>query len=165
MGKSRVFRIGAVVAVLVFTVTIAAVSLTSASPNDWFFRNHVRHVTIPKEDRFVPFELTIHQGDTVTWINNDTDDHTVVSDSMFDSAGHKGVDMVIKGTLSNHGMPGTFSLRFTHAGSFVYYCRFHAALDSAHQPVAPGPKGGLQDAKGNFGTPMSGVIVVLDDVP
>jgi hypothetical protein len=27
--------------------------------------------------------------------------------------------------------------------------------------VAPGPDGGIQDSKGNFGTPMSGVVTVL----
>jgi hypothetical protein len=34
-------------------------------------------------------------------------------------------------------------------------------LDAAYQLVAPGPEGGIQDAKGNFGTPMMGVITVL----
>jgi plastocyanin len=34
---------------------------------------------MPEEDRFTPFALTIHAGDTVQWVNNDTDDHTVVS--------------------------------------------------------------------------------------
>jgi hypothetical protein len=43
----------------------------------------------------------------------------------------------------------------------VYYCRFHAQLDAFNQPIAPGPDGGVQDANGNFGTPMSGVITVL----
>ena len=52
-------------------------------------------------------------------------------------------------------------LRFRHPGTFVYYCRLHAKLDEFNQPVAPGPDGGIQDASGNFGTPMSGVITVL----
>ena len=38
--------------------------------------------------------------------------------------------------------------------------RFHAHLDAYHQPVAPGPEGGIQDSNGNFGTPMMGVVTV-----
>ena len=123
--------------------------------------SHERHegtthtVTIPDEDRFAPFALTIHVGDRVRWVNNDTDDHTVVSDDAFDTAGHQGTDHVIPAN------GGTFMLRFNHPGAFVYYCRFHAHMDGFNQPVAPGPDGGIQDGNGNYGTPMSGVITVL----
>lgn len=114
----------------------------------------VRQVTIPPEDRFTPFALTIRAGDSVRWVNNDTDDHTVVSDDAFVTTGKRGTDSLIS--------PGAkFVLRFNRPGTFVYYCRFHAHLDSFNQPVAPGPDGGIQDANGNFGTPMSGVITVL----
>jgi plastocyanin len=111
-------------------------------------------VTIPGEDRFAPFALTIHTGDSVKWVNNDSDDHTVVSDDPFDTAGHQGTNRLVPAGE-------TFMLHFSHPGTFVYYCRFHAHLDSFNQPVAPGPDGGIQDAGGNFGTPMSGVITVL----
>src|SRR4051812_39431358 len=77
------------------------------------------------------------------------------------SAGHTDTNHLLPGTTNNSGRPGSFSLRFTHAGTFVYYCRFHAHLDGAKQPVAPGPDGGIQDSNGNFGTPMMGVITVL----
>jgi plastocyanin len=115
----------------------------------------VHRVNVPHSDRFNPFAVTIHAGDKVKWVNHDTDDHTVVSDKPFDSAGHKGVNK----RLTGNG--GTFSLRFMHAGTFVYYCRFHARLDAKNQPVAPGPDGGIQSSNGNFGTPMSGVVTVL----
>jgi plastocyanin len=112
-------------------------------------------VTIPEADRFIPFALTVRVGDTVRWVNNDADDHTVVSDSAFDTSGHKGTDRL----LSADG--GTTTLHFERPGTFVYYCRFHARLDAFNQPVAPGPDGGVEDAHGNFGTPMSGVITIL----
>jgi plastocyanin len=143
----RTFRIG--ILVLVAGLLVAASPLSAES------RAHVRMVTVPSEDRFTPYALTISTGDTVQWVNHDSDDHTVVSDNAFTTAGHKD---------TNHLLPangGTFSLRFTHPGTFVYYCRFHAHLDSFHQPVAPGPEGGIQDSNGNFGTPMTGVITVL----
>jgi plastocyanin len=122
-------------------------------------RNHV--VTIPEEDRFTPFALTIHVGDSVTWRNEDTDDHTVVTDNAFTTTDNRGVNHLIPGTEANHGRPGIFTLTFRRAGAFVYYCRFHARLDQFDQPVAPGPEGGIQDPNGNFGTPMNGLITVL----
>jgi plastocyanin len=116
---------------------------------------------VPKDDRFTPYAITIHAGDTVRWVNQDTDDHTVVTDDAFTTAGHLGVDHLLPGTDTTKGPPGVFTLRFDRPGTFVYYCRFHAHLDGSHQPVAPGPRGGIQDAQGNFGTPMTGVVTVL----
>jgi plastocyanin len=114
----------------------------------------VHKVVVPEADRFTPFALKIRAGDSVRWVNNDADDHTVVSDDAFNTAGHQGTDRLLASGRA-------IVLRFKHPGTFVYYCRFHAHLDSVNQPVAPGPDGGIQDANGNFGTPMSGVVTVL----
>ncbi len=123
--------------------------------------SHTQTITVPEEDRFTPFALTIHSGDSVEWVNKDTDDHTVVSDDAFNTTGPKGLNQMLPGTVAGGGNHGTFHLRFTHPGTFVYFCRFHSHLDGSNQPVAPGPDGGIQDANGNFGTPMMGVITVL----
>jgi plastocyanin len=118
-------------------------------------------VIVPEEDRFTPFAQTIHVGDSVKWINMDTDDHTVVSDDFLNTTGRFGLNVLIKGTDNNGGKPGVFTFRFSTPGTFVYYCRFHSHLDAHHQPVAPGPDGGIQADDGNYGTPMMGVITVL----
>jgi plastocyanin len=117
----------------------------------------VRQIIVPLEDRFIPFAITIRVGQTVEWVNNDADDHTIVSDDAFNTAGHRGVDVI----LPANG--GTFRLKFRHPGVFPFYCRFHATLDAQNQPKAPGPDGGIQDPNGNFGTPMSGVVTVLEN--
>ncbi len=138
-------------------------------------------IAVPEEDRFLPFALVIHTGDTVEWVNNDSDDHTVVSDDALNTTGPKGVNVVIPGTGEGSRPRGEpFHIRFDHRGVFVYYCRFHAHLDEQNQPAAPGTDGGIQgvttlcDPSGaetcNFGTPMMGVITVLpkrhgDDQP
>jgi plastocyanin len=140
-------------AALPVAVVLIAIGAIGAGANGG--HGTVHQVTVPESDRFVPFALTINVGDKVRWVNNDEDDHTVVSDPPFDTAGHQHVDHVFGAD------GGTFALRFRHPGTFVYYCRFHAQLDAFHQPVAPGPDGGIEDANGNFGTPMSGVITVL----
>ena len=134
--------------------------LLSAAPCLAAGRVH-RMVVVPGEDRFTPFMLTIPAGDSVEWVNEDTDDHTVVSNDALNTAGHQGLNVLLPGTDSNGGQPGTLTLRFSHSGTFAYYCRFHSHLDEDDQPVAPGPDGGIQDASGNFGTPMMGAVTVL----
>src|SRR5437868_7788989 len=117
----------------------------------------VRQIIVPPEDRFVPFAITVRVGQPVQWVNNDADDHTVVSNDLFNTAGHRGTNVLL------HANGGTFTLRFRHPGVFPFYCRFHAVLDRFHQPKAPGPDGGIQDQNGNFGTPMNGVITVVSE--
>jgi plastocyanin len=148
---------------IIFAVAVAAPGGASSRRHDDRDHRHDHNhtIVIPEADKFVPFHLTVRAGDTVTWVNNDTDDHTVVSDDAFNDAGHTGLNQLVPGTVANGGKPGMFTLRLDHAGTFVYYCRFHAQLDADNQPVAPGPDGGIQDTNGNFGTPMSGVITVV----
>jgi len=150
-------RFAAVTALLALFSILGFIAWVGAAQDS----RHHRMVVVPQEDRFQPLAITIRAGDTVDWVNMDTDDHTVVSDDAFNTADHHGVDVLLTGTDANAGQPGRFSLQFTQPGTFVYYCRFHAHLDHVHQPIAPGPRGGIQDASGNFGTPMMGVITVL----
>ena len=138
-----------VVCLLVLGMSSRGVAGNSGAP--------VRQIIVPDSDRFTPFAITIRVGQKVQWINNDTDDHTVVSDDAFNTAGHRGTNVL----LPANG--GTFTLTFKHPGTFPFYCRFHAMLDADNQPIAPGPEGGIQNPGGNFGTPMSGVITVLGD--
>jgi plastocyanin len=138
-----------------------ALAVTVLTTTPCFAKQVHQMVIVPEEDRFSPFALTIRAGDSVQWVNRDTDDHTVVSDDAFNTAGNLNVNRLLPGTESNGGVPGTLTLHFSHPGTFVYYCRFHAHLDGAQQPIAPGPEGGIQDMDGNFGTPMMGIITVL----
>ncbi len=156
-GKART---ALAVATLLLAAGWFSLAASSLAPKPLGPKTH-HQVIVPGEDRFTPFSLTIRVGDSVQWINNDTDDHTVVSNDFFNTTGDKNVDVVIPGTDSNGGVPGTLTLKFTKPGVFNYYCRIHSMLDEQHQPIAPGPGGGIQDpATGNFGTPMMGVITV-----
>src|SRR5712672_3272118 len=140
------------------SLLICFVPLLAFSQNaDTDSRPAARQIIVPDEDRFIPFAITVRVGQPVVWINNDTDDHTVVSDDAFNTAGHRGVNV----TLKANG--GKFVLVFKHPGVFPFYCRFHSMLDADNQPKAPGPDGGIQDSNGNYGTPMNGVITVLGD--
>jgi plastocyanin len=64
---------------------------------------------------FSPASLTVKVGTTVTWINQDDDAHTVDStQGKFKS-----------GTLNKGGQ---FEFRFTEAGEYPFFCRFHPKM-------------------------------------
>src|SRR5437762_14055388 len=77
----------------------------------------VHKVIVPEEDRFYKFAITIHRGESVKWVNKDSDDHTVVSVDFFNTAGHNGTDHLLPGTVSNGGKPGKFTLTFNQTGT------------------------------------------------
>jgi plastocyanin len=61
---------------------------------------------------FGPATLTIHAGATVTWVNHDSDLHTVTStQGLFASPGLDSGD--------------NFSYRFTAPGTYPYFCALH----------------------------------------
>jgi plastocyanin len=64
---------------------------------------------------FVPGDLAVQAGTTVTWMNTDRDSHTTTSDAAAWNSG----------TLS----PGRqFSFTFQTAGTFPYHCSFHPGM-------------------------------------
>ncbi|EOD17398.1 hypothetical protein EMIHUDRAFT_65950 [Emiliania huxleyi CCMP1516] len=74
---------------------------------------------------FVPYEITINKGDTVTWVNNKGGPHNVKFD---EEAIPNGVDvesisMDDGEELGDEG--ATFSKKFDTAGTYRYYCEPH----------------------------------------
>ena len=68
---------------------------------------------------FIPADVTISVGDTVTWSNDDTAAHTVTS-------GTPGSDSVGVDFDSSLFMAGTiFEHTFDEAGEFDYFCMVH----------------------------------------
>jgi plastocyanin len=63
--------------------------------------------------RFVPTELTVTQGETVTWQNDDPYDHWVVSTQP---------DVLDSGQLSQ---AQTYAKAFSQVGTYEYYCKIH----------------------------------------
>src|SRR5262245_54809838 len=106
---------GAALTLMVFCALMLGVAsyTWAADPSN---ESRVHHVIIPEEDRFTPYGLTIHTGESIQWVNEDTDDHTVVSDDKFTTAGHKGTDHTLPGTENNQGRPSTFTLQFSKPG-------------------------------------------------
>jgi plastocyanin len=73
---------------------------------------------------FVPFELNVQPGTTVTWMNSDRDSHTTTSD--------------VPGWNSWTISPGRqFSFTFQGAGTFPYHCSFHPGMTGRVVVAAP----------------------------
>ena len=75
------------------------------------------HVDLPPSYKFEPAAITVPDGTTVTWTNNDSAQHTVTQDP----AG--------SGFASGALTPGsTFENTFDTAGTFEYFCEIHPSM-------------------------------------
>ncbi|MBH1935174.1 cupredoxin domain-containing protein [Streptomyces sp. AV19] len=71
----------------------------------------VHRVSIVNFD-FIPAQLTVAVGDTVTWTNTVSTLHTVTADDNSFNSG-------------NLAQGATFSLALTRSGTVTYHCSFH----------------------------------------
>ena len=72
------------------------------------------------DGRFVPAELTVTEGETVTWVNLDGRDHRVVS-----------VPTTWEANVLDSGVIGkdaAYSHTFRRPGTYPYYCEIHNYL-------------------------------------
>lgn len=96
-------------ALAIFLVmSVILVMIPSASAEDY-------DISITDDKDFLPEDLTINIGDTVTWTNDDDGAHTVTADDgQFDSG--------------NMGEGATWSYTFTEAGTYEYKCKYHSSM-------------------------------------
>jgi len=71
---------------------------------------------------FLPYEVSINVGDTVTWLNDDTAAHTVTSGTAVD-----GPSDVFDSSLVLAG--SSFSFTFEEAGTYEYFCMVHPWME------------------------------------
>jgi plastocyanin len=103
---------------------------------------------------FSPEALTVTVGDTVTWTNSDSADHTATADDgSFDS-----------GSLANGE---SFSHTFSAAGTFPYSCTLHSGMTGTitvqAAAAAPGPSQGTSPdtaLSATTGSPAAPVALV-----
>jgi plastocyanin len=83
---------------------------------------------------FFPAKRTIKAGTTITWINNDEAEHTVVTTGAFASE-------PLKTRLVKAG--DHFSVTYVSPGSFPYFCSIHPAINGPIivDPAEPGQRG------------------------
>jgi|WetSurMetagenome_2_1015567.scaffolds.fasta_scaffold457479_2 plastocyanin len=66
---------------------------------------------------FDPAQATVKAGTTVTWTNNDSAPHKLISDSTLDGFGSKDISQ-----------GGKYSYTFMSAGTFDYSCQIHPSM-------------------------------------
>jgi len=72
---------------------------------------------------FVPDEIKVCKGDTVTWVNNKGGPHNVVFDEDAIPSGVSQEAISMDGQLGEEGEK--FSMKFDVAGNYKYYCEPH----------------------------------------
>lgn len=80
---------------------------------------------------FSPATLSVKAGTTVTWTNNDSAQHNVVSTD------GPGTDAATTSTFAsaNLSQGRSFSHSFSKVGTYYYECTIHAAMASMHAKV------------------------------
>ncbi len=86
----------------------------SSAPTSEISQENAGTVTI-KNFAFDPATLTISKGTTVTWTNEDSVPHQIVSDSNAFSS-------------SPLGKGQTYSFTFSEIGTFSYHCAIHPSM-------------------------------------
>jgi len=105
-------------ALTAITVMLASCSNSpSSTPNPTAPETHDVSMT---NSLFSPADITINEGDTIRWTNNDTRTHTSTS----------GTNGVPDGIWNSGDVtPGnTYERVFNAAGTYPYYCHYHFAM-------------------------------------
>ncbi len=87
--------------------------------------------------RFMPEDITVPAGTTVTWRNGETIGHTITSGAWGDvneSTGLRGsqtADGLFDHALAPMGQEGdTFSFTFDEPGEYLYFCQPHLTMNA-----------------------------------
>ena len=103
----------ALAATAVPAVTVAS-GATTASPAS------APVEVVLKGFKFNPAEVTVKQGTTVTWRNDDSVAHTVSNGPRSSPSGFDSGEIA---------PGGTFSFTYTEVGRFEYHCKLHSNMD------------------------------------
>ena len=115
----------------------ASVSVTPGGPKQ------ANHDVAMRDIKFVPKEITVDVGDTVTWTNEDSVDHNAIADD--DSF-----------RTPTFGEGETASVTIDEAGSFPYFCSLHANMEgristTGSEPSDEDDSGGDESGGGGGG--------------
>jgi len=110
----------------------------------------------PAEVWYDPSVLSVNIGDTVTWINNDTEGHTVTSGKSSGRFGWMNKDFGTPDGIFSSGrfMPKeSWSHTFEKSGSFSYYCTIHPWMEgiiSVKESILDYPHDAFENKIENF---------------
>ena len=115
--KLRIVPWSALTILLIVSFVAAGCTSTPATTPTPTFTGTENAIVI-KNFAFSPSAITIKAGASVTWINQDGTNHTVVSDT--------GSAV----TFGSKDLPtgGSFSFTFSKPGTYSYYCSIHPSM-------------------------------------
>ncbi len=137
--KQRFEFFGILIVALVAIISIATTS-TSSSKIGGIIGNYaqaqkeVKVSIVPgastlADKAFSPNPVNVKIGDTVTWVNEDSVFHTVVSGNpSSDGETGKVFDSGLSGPTALTTKGKTFSHKFTEKGEFPYFCQLHPTM-------------------------------------
>jgi plastocyanin len=97
---------------LALAAAVAALAVLPTSALGGGARSASSHTVTLKDIAFHPGNLSIHRGDSVTWLWRDGEtEHNVTG----------------KGFHSRTETHGSYTVKFTHSGTFSYRCTIHEA--------------------------------------
>ena len=117
------------------TTTKAATTIpaTSAPTSTTIAASSGRVQILIANRSFIPQNLTIRADTIVTWVNNDSSEHQIISDVGF--AGKSGgFSRQISDLKSSRLFRGsTYSYRFRRVGNFTYHCNIYPGIRGSIQ--------------------------------
>ena len=123
-----------IAAIAISSTPIVSTNPTSTIVNYAHAQTEVKVSIVPgastlNDKAFSPNPVNIKVGDTVTWVNNDSQFHTVVSGNP-SGGGDTGkvFDSGLSGPTALTTKGKTFSHKFTEKGEFPYFCQLHPTM-------------------------------------
>lgn len=108
------------------TLETTSTSSTTSSTIPFVLSGNVTVLIINRS--FVPQNITVAVGTVVTWINNDSSEHQIISD--LDFAGSKGGFTRQLNELNSKRLykGAVYRYRFQRTGTFGYHCNIYPAI-------------------------------------
>jgi plastocyanin len=119
------------------TTTLPPATTTTAETTTTTSAIAEKKTTVLIKDRsFIPENITIRAGTIVTWLNNDSSEHQIISDIGF--AGKSGGFTRQLYDLKSPRMfkGSTYSYRFQRAGNYTYHCNIYPNLRGSVQVLS-----------------------------
>jgi len=109
-----------------FTLALASCAYVMPFSGQAFAADHIVHVASDYEDmqmKFVPFEIKVKPGDTVTWINDVAETHSIIT---YPDGYPEGAKGFTSPTLEKAGEK--WSHIFNNEGTYEYHCVPHIMM-------------------------------------
>jgi plastocyanin len=116
--KARIVPWSALAVILVISLMAAGCTSSPASNTPPATFSGTENSIVIKNFAFSPAAISIKAGTSVTWINQDGTDHTVVSDPGAPGAFES----------KNPGNGGSYSFSFSKPGTYTYHCSIHPSM-------------------------------------